>query len=174
MSDKPKEFDEVFKPKEKKTQQLETFEDETKTKKEDVKQEETMEESEWKPYFERLNENYARTVKEIGMKNQYSIPIVNGDGNTKNTFFERKRLSVKELRQIAAKQKEYADRPKNPNSLFEAEELASLYLEYAQMLLVNASTRKPITKEEFETQDWGNIRAIVDDCLLKSLVGTTG
>ena len=168
-----KEFDEVIEPapkKEKEKEKLETIKDPEVIDKE----ENEKPESEWKPYFNRLNENYAKTIKEIGMKNQYSVPIINGDGTTKNTLFERRRLSVKELRMIAAKQKEYGDKPKDPNSLFEAEQLASLYLEYAQMLLVNASSRKPITREEFETQDWGHIRAIIDDCLLKSLVGSTG
>ena len=171
MSSESKPFDEVIEPAPKKEKEkLETVKDPEVIDKEKYEEPE----SEWKPYFNRLNENYAKTVKEIGMKNQYSIPIINGDGTTKNTLFERKRLSVKELRMIAAKQKEYGDKPKDVNSLFEAEQLASLYLEYAQMLLVNASNRKPISREEFETQDWGHIRAIIDDCLLKSLVGSTG
>jgi len=171
-----KEFDEVIEPAPKKEKEKEKLESITVKDPEVIDKEEQEEgpESEWKPYFNRLNENYAKTIKEIGMKNQYSVPIINGDGTTKNTLFERRRLSVKELRMIAAKQKEYGDKPKDPNSLFEAEQLASLYLEYAQMLLVNASSRKPITREEFETQDWGHIRAIIDDCLLKSLVGSTG
>jgi hypothetical protein len=58
--------------------------------------------------------------------------------------------------------------------LFEAEELASLYLEFAQMLLINTTTNEPITKDEFEQQEWGTIRSIIDNCILKSLVGTSG
>ena len=154
-----KEFDQVVEPAPK--EEVEKLQPKDKEQSLTVKDPEVIDkekseepESEWQPYFERLNENYARTVKEVGMKNQYTIPIVHEDGTVKNVLFERKRLSVKELRQIAAMQKEYGDRPKNKNSLFEAEELASLYLEYAQMLLVNATIRKPITKDEFETQDW--------------------
>lgn len=161
-----KEFDEVVEPAPKK-EELTVKDPETVDKEEIPK-------SEWNSYFENLNEDYAKEVKKVGMKNQYYIPIMNGDGTVKETAFERKRLSVKELRQVAAKQKEYGERPKEQNTLFEAELLASLYLEYAQMLLVNTVTQKPITKDEFETQDWGKIRAIVDDCLLKSLVGSTG
>jgi hypothetical protein len=155
-----KEFDQVFTKKENK---LETFKDEPK------KVEEKKEPTEWEKYFQNLNDQYGKTVREVGQKNIYTISV---DG--KDVQFTRKRLSVKELRWLAAKQKEYDEKPKDSLSLFEAEELASLYLEFAQMLLVNTTTNEPITKDEFETQEWGKIRSIVDNCILKSLVGTTG
>ena len=171
-TEEPKAFDEVFTNPKKKEQALETFKDKEEPKKE--KKTKDKEPTEWEKYFQKLNESYAKTVREVGQKSEYSLPIVDGDGTTKNTLYSRKRLSVKELRWLAAKQKEYDTKPKENLSLFEAEELASLYLEFAQMLLINNTTGKPITKDEFEQQEWGKVRSVVDNCILKSLVGTTG
>ncbi len=165
-----KEFDEVIvpadKPKKevKKEKKLETFDPPVEEKPK----------SEWQDFFDKENEKYAKIVKEKAEQNEYSLPIVNGDGTTKNTLFSRKRLSVAELRRLNSLQKEYNEKPVDDNSLFQAEALASLYLEYAQMLLVNNTTGEPMKKEEFETQDWGNIRALIDNCILKSLIGSTG
>jgi len=167
-----KEFDEVFtNPNKKKPQELESV---IEPEKVEAPTEEPKKETEWEKYFKDLNEKYGEKVREVGQKAEYILPIMNGDGNIKKVTFSRKRPSVKELRLIAAKQKEYDEKPKKEVSLFEAEELASLYLEFAQMLLINSSTGKPITKDEFESQDWGFIRSVVDNCLLKSLVGSTG
>ena len=177
-----KDFDEVVKNlKKEKKNELETF-NESKTEVEEEPKEETKleKEKEKKPmgerdiYFQNLNEDYAKTVRQIGQKNIYALPIVNGDGTKKDVLFSRKRLSVKELRWLAAKQKEYDEKPKENLSLFEAEDLASLYLEFAQMLLINNSTMEPITRDEFEQQDWGTVRSVVDNCILKSLVGSSG
>jgi len=171
-----KEFDEVIKPAPREeVEKLQSVKDPNVEENKDEEDEGlTEEEKEWKPYFEHINKGYANTVRQVGMRNQYSIPIVNGDGTKKDTLFNRKRCSVKELRKIAALQKEYTAKPKDKNSLADAEALASLYLEYAEMLLINATTEKPISKEEFEQQDWGTIRAIIDDAILKSLQGSTG
>ena len=160
------EFDEVFTTSTpKKENKLETFKEPELKKEEEPKKEPT----EWEQYFANLNEGYGKKVREIGQKNIYTLPI-----NGKDTQFSRRRLSVKELRWLAAKQKEYDQKPKENLSLFEAEELASLYLEFAQMLLINTTTDEPITKDEFESQEWGLIRPIIDNCILKSLVGTSG
>ena len=160
-------MDEVVKPV-KKEQKLETFK-ETKT---EVKEEEKEEISEWDKYIQPLQEKYGKKVREVGEKGHYMIPVIQEDKSTKEVSFSLKSLSVKDLRWLAAKQKEYDEKPKKNLSLFEAEELASMYLEYAEMLLVNSKTGEPITKDIFENQDWGFIRSVVDDCILKSLVGS--
>ncbi len=177
MSAESKEFDEVVKSikkpetKEKKVEEG-TFKDIDKT--EDKPAEEEKKESEWNKYFSDLNEKYAKTVRDVGATSTYKIPIVNGDGTVKDVLFSRKKPTVAELRLIAEKQKEYDEKPKKNLSLFEAQELASLYSEFASMLLINNNTGKPITRAEFEQQDWGFIRSVIDNCLLKSLVGSTG
>ena len=178
MSAETQEFDKVLKPKteeEKKTiqnKQEGTFKDIDKP---DKPAGEEPKESEWNKYFSDLNEKYAKTVRDVGVTSIYKIPIIdNEDGTVKEVSFSRKKPTVAELRLIAQKQKEYDEKPKKNLSLFEAQELASLYSEFAEMLLINNNTGKPITRTEFEQQDWGFIRSVIDNCLLKSLVGSTG
>jgi len=171
LTSESKEFDEVYKPAPKEEiKKLESVKDPEIIDKEELEEPE----SEWQPYINILNEKHAKDVIKVGMKNQYSIPIINSEGESKDVLFERKRLSVKELRQVAAMQKQYSQKPKNADSLYEAEQVASLYYDWAQMMLINASTRKAITQTEFEQQDWGFIKSIVDDCLIKSLHGSSG
>jgi len=171
LSSESKEFDEVLKPAPRKEiEKLQSVKEPEVVDKEELEEPE----SEWTPYINILNEKHAKDVIKVGMKNQYSIPIVNSEGEITNVLFERKRLSVKELRQVAAMQKQYTQKPKNADSLYEAEQVASLYFDWANMMLINVATRKAITQTEFEQQDWGFIKSIVDDCLIKSLHGSTG
>jgi hypothetical protein len=163
------DFDEAVKPVEKKLEpKVQKFEDEKV--KEEPKEE--RQKTEWEKYFEKQQESYGAKVRQAGEKGHYSINIIHDEG-TEQKIFTRKRLSVKELRWLAAKQKEYDSKPNKNLSLFEAEELASLYLEFAQLLLVD-SKGESITKDEFESQLWSEMRAIVDDAILKSLIGSTG
>ena len=157
------DFDEAIKPVEKKPQ---TFVDEPSKK---VEEKEEKKKTEWELYFEKQQESYGAKVRKVGEIGHYSIPI----NDDENKIFTLKRLSVKELKWLAAKQKEYDEKPNKNLSLFEAQELASLYLEFAQMLLVD-SKGETITQDEFESQKWDFMRAIVDDALLKSLIGSTG
>jgi len=166
MSSESKEFDEVFKPADKKAtqelikpaeeQQLQTFNPQT--------------ESNFDSYLEGVNKQYLMDISRIGFKNDYDLEV-----NDKKVNFRRRKLSVNELKLIEQKQKEYNEniKSKSDNTLFEAEGLAKLYLEYAQMFLINSKTNERITLDEFVNTPWEDTRTIIDACLWRTIRGTS-
>lgn len=155
MSDQPKDFDEVIKPSDQPTRQIDTSKDNPATSAQ-TQAFLAGRTKEWDRFLGQINDNYIQILRDYAPKNEFILEV-----GGENKTYQRKKIRAREY---SALEKMRGQLLKEKDT----EKTAGIQMDIYEKC---AAAYLGMSKEDFENADYEELKKICDSCNFRTLHG---